>query len=150
MLRKQKQILLLIVVIICGSIVYLQYHAQQAKHERLAATGRAVPLTARHYRSDGVNYVHYSFTTTTGQKIERDEKCGADFEKYTHATAIYNPADPAEHELSFDFDGYSPRWRIFFFFLIYLPAMVFVMYKAIHFVISMLLSKRYRAYFMRW
>jgi hypothetical protein len=126
MTRKLKYILLAALSIICGVIVFLQYQSQKRKHEGLLTFGHIVPIVATASTSWGVNYADYYFVTSTGKKMEGSEKCGKEFNKYIGATAIYNPAAPDEYELSFNFEQYYPTWRIVFFSLIYLPAMIFV------------------------
>lgn len=126
--KKKRYILLTILTIVCGTIVFIQYQSQKSKYERLFATGQKTQIIAKPYTSWGVEYANYYFITTQGQKMEGYEKCGHDFNKYENATAIYNPTNPAEYVLSFDFEHYNPTWRIIFFFFMYLPVMVFVTY----------------------
>lgn len=133
MTRKQKYILLMILTVICGTIVFLQYQSQKSKHERLLIIGQKTQIIAKPYTSRGVDYANHYFITTQGQRIEGNEKCGNDFNKYVNATAIYNPTDPTEYDLSFDFESYYPTWRIIFFFFIYLPVLTFVTYSFINF-----------------
>jgi len=140
MTRKQKYILLTTLTVICGTIVFLQYQSQKSKHERLLTIGQIAQITAKPYSSWGVDYANYYFITTEGQKIEGNEKCGNDFNKYVNATAIYNPTNPTEYDLSFDFDNYFPTWRIIFFFFIYLPIMTFVSYGFIEFGVTIYLK----------
>jgi hypothetical protein len=128
MTRKQKYVLLTILTVICFTIVFLQYQSQKDKHERLSSIGQKTQIIARPYTSWGVDYANYYFITSEGQKIEGNQKCGNDFNRYIGATAIYNPINPYEYDLSFDFDSYYPTWRIIFFFFIYLPFMTFVTY----------------------
>ena len=140
MTRKQKYILLTTLTVICGTIVFLQYQSQKSKHERLLTIGQMARITAKPYSSWGVDYANYYFITTEGQKIEGNEKCGNDFNKYVNATAIYNPTNPTKYDLSFDFDNYFPTWRIIFFFFIYLPIMTFVSYGFIEFGVTIYLK----------
>lgn len=140
MTQKQKYFLLLILTVICGTIVFLQYQTQKSKHERLLTTGQKAKIIARPYTSWGVDYANYYFITAQGQKNEGNEKCGHDFNKYVNATAIYNPINPIEYDLSFNFDSYYPTWRIIFFFFIYLPTMIFVTYRFIKFGLTIYLK----------
>ncbi len=140
MSRKQKYTLLFILTLLSGSIVFFQYQTQKEKHERLLNFGQKTTVLAKPYTSWGVDYAHYYFVTSQGQKIEGHEKCGNDFSKYANATVIYNPANPTEFDLSFNFNSYYPTWRIIFFFLIYLPAMVLVMYNFINFGVTIFLK----------
>jgi hypothetical protein len=138
--KKQKYILLTVLTVICGTIVFMQYQLQKNKHERLVTIGQKTQIIAKPYSSWGVDYANYYFITTKGQKIEGNEKCGRDFNKYINATAIYNPTNPTEYDLSFDFESYYPTWRIIFFFFLYLPVMTFVTYNFINFGITVYLK----------
>jgi hypothetical protein len=140
MTRKQKYILLTILTMICGTIVFLQFQSQKNKHDRLLTTGHKAKVIAKPYSSWGVDYANYYFITPQGQRIEGNRKCGNDFNKYLNATAIYNPTNPNEYDLSSDFDSYFPTWRIIFFFFLYLPAMTFVTYGFINFGVTIYLK----------
>jgi hypothetical protein len=135
MIGKQKYIFLAVLTFICTIIVFSQYQSQKNKHDRLLRTGQKVNIVSRHYASGGVDYVNYYFITAQGQRIEDSRKCGNTFHEYIDATAIYNPENPEDYDLSVDFDRYYPTWRIIFFFLIYLPVMVFVLYGFINAVL---------------
>ena len=134
MIGKQKYIFLAILTVICTIIVFSQYQSQKNKHERLLRIGQKVNITAKPYSSWGVDYVNYYFITNQGQRIEDIRKCGTTFHEYINATAIYNPENPEEYDLSVDFDRYYPAWRVVFF-LIYLPVMIFVTYGFINAVV---------------
>ncbi len=134
--KKQKYILIASLFVVCGIIVFFQYNSQKEKHERLASIGQVVPITSQLYKAWDVDYANYYFITKQGKKIEGHEKCGKEYYKYVVAIAIYNPNNPTEYELSFNYGSYYPRWRIIFFFFIYLPAMVFVTYGFINFGIT--------------
>jgi hypothetical protein len=65
--------------------------------------------------------------------------------RWKKTTAINDPADTMEYELSFDLDLYSSGWMIIFYFLICLSTMVFVSYKFVVFgfkIIKILMSHR--------
>ena len=124
----QKYKLLTGLSLVCACIVFFQYYSQKSKHDRLDAIGVRTNIVTREYKAMGTNCVSYYFTTKDGQKIVGSEKCGNEYLKYLASTAIYNPNDPHEYELSVHFDNYYPVWRIVFFFFIYLPVMVFVTY----------------------
>jgi hypothetical protein len=124
--KRQKVLLLATIVLICGTIVFFQYKTQRDKHERLATIGEIAPLTYKASKSRDVYYVNYSFITEQGNKIEGSRKSGNDVDKYINAYAIYNPNDAADYKLSFDYESYSPKGRIIFFFFLYFPAMIFV------------------------
>lgn len=129
--KLQKRKLIPALFFVCGVIVYLQFYSQKASHERLTSYGIKAAITVRKIKNEGVNGVKFSFTTAKGQVIEQTTKCSGDCEKYDTATVIYNPDDPSEYELSFDFESYSLTGRIFFFFFIYLPIMTLFAY---HFI----------------
>ena len=133
MTKKENYILLTILTVIFGVIVFLQYQSQKSKHERLLTIGQKTHIIAKSYTSWGVDYVNYYFITTEGQKIEGNRKCGNDFNRYIGASAIYNPTNPNEYDLMFDFDNYSPSWRIIFFFFIYLPILIFGTFRFLNF-----------------
>ena len=92
--------------------------------------GKAI-VDVEFYRSWGVYYVKYNFTTADGQKISASQKCGNDTLRTNYSLAFYNPQNPNEYELTSDLYIYSPRWRIIFFFLLYLPTMIFVLFNAL-------------------
>lgn len=120
--------------VICWAIVFLQYKNQKDKHDRFSTIGQVTKIASSRYTSLGVDYVNYYFITSKGQKIAGSEKLGNnEYNKYVNATAIYNPINPMEYELSFDYKNYSPTWRIFFFFFLYFPVMTFIAYKYIKF-----------------
>lgn len=122
------------------TIVFIQYKSQDNKHERLLTSGQKAKIVAKQYTTMRVNYANYYFITSKGKKIESTEKCGNDFERYTNATAIYNPSKPNEYELSFNFDTFNPTWRIIFFYFIYFPIMTFVNYNFVKFGLAIYFS----------
>lgn len=124
-----RYILLAVVLITCSLITFSQYERQRVKHEWLSKVGIWVPLSAELKTSTGVEIVAYTFTTINGRVIRDSRKSGNGFKKYLNAKVIYNPADLNNYELSFDFENYNTTWLKIFFFLIYLPAMTFVIYK---------------------
>lgn len=138
MTKKQKHILLIIVTIVCAAIVFLQYQHKKSKHERLLTMGKEAPIIVKPYTTNwGDSYVSYYFYTSQGQRIEQEEKCGRDYNKYLNAIAIYNPLNPFEYELSFDFENYSTTWLTVFFVFIYLPVMTYVIYYILKIIISL-------------
>ncbi len=130
MKKKQKYVLLSLLIVLCGTFVFSQYQEQKQQYERLATVGITVPIVARSYSSWGVTHSHYYFITKGGQKIEGDAK-------YPSVIATYDPADPTKYELSFNSHSYSPKRRIFFFFFLYLPGMIWVLYGGIQTIFLM-------------
>lgn len=143
---QQKILLLATVVLICGTIVFFQYMTQKDKHERLASLGEVAPITSTISQSQNVNYVNYYFVTEQGEKIEGKRKCGDDVDKYFNTYAIYNPNDAKDYELSFDYESYHPNGRIIFFFFLYLPAMVFVVFGFTYIGIKLYFNVRHKVF----
>ncbi|MFN8415620.1 MAG: hypothetical protein U0U66_04730 [Cytophagaceae bacterium] len=125
MTRKQKYIVFIISAIISLAYVLYMYNTDKDRFERLLLIGEKVPIVATTYSSWDVNYAKFYFITKQGRQIQEIRKCGNEFDKYIGATAIYNPNDLDEYELSFDIDSYHPKWRKFFYFFIALPGMLF-------------------------
>lgn len=134
MTKKNKYILILVLSFICFLIVFYQYKYQNKKHEILSLNGVKTNIVSTPYTAMSVNYVHYFFITNKGLKIEKNRKCGNECNKYVNETVIYNPSNPYEFELSNDFDNYDYSWRIIFFFCIYLPIMIFILFGIIQFL----------------
>jgi hypothetical protein len=126
MKKIHKIISVIVLAAICTSVVYNQYKKDKEKHARLETTGLLAKITATHFVSWGVDYVNYYFFTAKGQRIEDTQKCGYEFMKYPNSLVIYNPTDSNEYEFLFDFKNYSPKKRIIFYFIMYLPIMSIV------------------------
>jgi hypothetical protein len=130
MTSKYKLRLAFILFIGCGIILFCQLISYKNEHERLLAIGESTNINSSYYTSWGEERVKYFFVTKDGQRIDRNEKCGtkSGFVKYINAKAIYNPGNPNDFELDFDFYNYSLKRTIILFFLLGLPAMTLIAY----------------------
>lgn len=126
-----KYMLLAAITVVCSLLTSHQYNQHRAEQERLVSNGIRVPLDVQFSMAGGVKLANITFTTTEGRQIKDSRKCAGDQKKYAGAKAIYNPENPSEYALSFDLDSYSPGMMLIFYFLICLPAMIFIGYRFI-------------------
>jgi hypothetical protein len=127
--KKYKHLLLLLSIIICSVFYLNNYLTISAKHEQLLKSGLKSKIVPTFYSSWGNDYVDYYFITNNGQKItatERTSKGEANY-NYLIAHAIYNPQNPNEYELSYNFNNYSDKWILILNLFIAIPVSVFLL-----------------------
>jgi hypothetical protein len=142
--KSKNYILIIITSIISGSWLFYDYQSLKSKHERLESSGIEVKITSHPYTAASVDYVSYYFITHKGDTIESFAKCGNDYAKYASATALYNPQNPHEYDLSFIYKNYSNNRDLILYLILFWPGMTLVLYNAINFFVVIYLEFKRR------